>query len=159
MFLTHEDQRPFFGGTYFLKEPRYGMPAFGEILKRVAEYYAGHQKELREQNDSLIRAFDDMLPPAPPAGLELNDEPLRAARQTLSKTFDSNHGGFGPAPKFPIRRRSNSCCARGTRPLATIRPICRRSTWPLSRSHGWAKAACTTRLPVASAAIRWIRTG
>ena len=28
MFLSHEDQRPFFGGTYFPKEPRYGMPAF-----------------------------------------------------------------------------------------------------------------------------------
>ncbi len=40
MFLAHEDQRPFFGGTYFPKEERYGMPAFGEIMKRVAEYYS-----------------------------------------------------------------------------------------------------------------------
>ena len=53
MFLTHEDQRPFFGGTYFPKEPRYGMPAFGEILKRVAEYYRDHQAELRQQNEAL----------------------------------------------------------------------------------------------------------
>jgi hypothetical protein len=39
MFLTHDDQKPFFGGTYFPDEARYGMPAFTTLLKRVAEYY------------------------------------------------------------------------------------------------------------------------
>ncbi len=101
MFLTHEDQRPFFGGTYFPKEPRYGMPPFGEILKRVAEYYSGHQAELRQQNEGLMRAFDDLQPPAPAAGLEISDQPMRASRQYLSKVFDSTYGGFGSAPKFP----------------------------------------------------------
>jgi hypothetical protein len=101
MFLTHEDQRPFFGGTYFPNEARYGMPAFRDLMKRVAEYYRDHQAELREQNHGLMRAFDDLLPPAPPAGLQMSDEPLRTSRQTLSKTFDSNYGGFGGAPKFP----------------------------------------------------------
>ena len=48
MFLTHEDQRPFFGGTYFPNEARYGMPAFGDLLKRVSEYYHQHQGDLRE---------------------------------------------------------------------------------------------------------------
>ncbi|HEY0766660.1 MAG TPA: thioredoxin domain-containing protein [Steroidobacteraceae bacterium] len=38
MFLTHDDQQPFFGGTYFPKEARYGLPAFKDILLRVAEY-------------------------------------------------------------------------------------------------------------------------
>jgi uncharacterized protein YyaL (SSP411 family) len=104
MFLTHEDQRPFFGGTYFPKEPRYGMPAFGEILKRVAEYYGGHQAELREQNDGLMRAYDDLAPPPPPAGLTLNDEPIQGCRKVLGQQFDSNYGGFGSAPKFPHPR-------------------------------------------------------
>ena len=40
MFLDGDDQRPFFGGTYFPKEPRYGMPAFSELLQSVAQYYA-----------------------------------------------------------------------------------------------------------------------
>ena len=39
MFLNPEDQRPFFGGTYFPNEPRYGMPAFSELLQRVANYF------------------------------------------------------------------------------------------------------------------------
>jgi uncharacterized protein len=101
MFLSHEDQTPFFGGTYFPKEPRYGMPAFQDLLKRVAEYYSSHPAELREQNESFMRAIDELTTPAPPTSLPLGPQPLHASRETLQKTFDSNYGGFGSAPKFP----------------------------------------------------------
>jgi uncharacterized protein YyaL (SSP411 family) len=40
MFLTHDDQRPFFGGTYFPPQARHGLPAFKDVLLRVAEYYS-----------------------------------------------------------------------------------------------------------------------
>src|SRR6201993_5195161 len=46
MFLTHDDQRPFFGGTYFPKEPRHGLPAFKDVLLRVSEYYRTHEPEM-----------------------------------------------------------------------------------------------------------------
>ncbi len=49
MFLCHDDQRPFFGGTYFPREPRYGMPPFTQVLMRVMEYYRDHLEELRTQ--------------------------------------------------------------------------------------------------------------
>jgi uncharacterized protein len=101
MFLTHEDQRPFFGGTYFPKEARYGMPAFGDLLKRVSEYYNEHQADLREQSHALVRALDDLTPPPAAMNLALSAEPLKAARATQSQQFDSNYGGFGGAPKFP----------------------------------------------------------
>src|SRR5262245_24926355 len=98
MFLSHEDQRPFFGGTYFPKEPRYGMPAFTDILKRVGEYYSTHQVELRQQNEMFMQAFDELVPPAV-EGQQVNADPLRACRDALARTFDSNYGGFGSAPK------------------------------------------------------------
>ncbi len=101
MFLTHEDQRPFFGGTYFPKEARYGMPAFGDLLKRVSEYYYEHLDDLRQQSDALVRALDDLAPPPPADDLKFTAEPLRAARASLGQQFDSNYGGFGGAPKFP----------------------------------------------------------
>ena len=101
MFLTHEDQKPFFGGTYFPKETRHGMPAFTDILVRVSEYYREHQPDLREQTNALVRALDEMTPPAPEGHLRLSAEPLKAARAVLSQQFDSNYGGFGGAPKFP----------------------------------------------------------
>jgi uncharacterized protein YyaL (SSP411 family) len=101
MFLTHDDQRPFFGGTYFPKEPRYGLPAFSDLLKRVAEFYRTHQKELREQNAALVAAFADINFPPAPAGTELTDAPLNACRAQLASTFDRRYGGFGGQPKFP----------------------------------------------------------
>jgi len=100
MFLSHEDQRPFFGGTYFPKEAHHGLPAFTDILKRVAEYYSSHQEELRQQNEQVMEAFNELVPP-PVEGQEINEDPLRASREVLARTFDSNYGGFGSAPKFP----------------------------------------------------------
>jgi uncharacterized protein YyaL (SSP411 family) len=101
MFLSHDDQRPFFGGTYFPNEARYGMPAFTDILRRVAEYYHGHQADLRQQNDGLMRALDELMPPAPAGNVQFNAGPIKTARVHLSQTFDGNDGGFGSAPKFP----------------------------------------------------------
>src|SRR5262249_50438226 len=72
MFLTPDDQRPFFGGTYFPKAPRYGLPAFRDLLGRVSEYYRDHQGELRRQNDALMEAFTEIAPPPPQDGLTLN---------------------------------------------------------------------------------------
>jgi uncharacterized protein len=101
MFLTHDDQRPFFGGTYFPKEARFGLPAFRDMLARVAEYYRDHESDLRKQNAALISAFDDLNPPAGAADTQLTDAPLKASRALLAKTFDPHNGGFGGAPKFP----------------------------------------------------------
>jgi len=101
MFLTHDDQRPFFGGTYFPKEARYGLPSFRDMLLRVAEYYRDHEPDLRKQNAALISAFDDLNPPPGAADTELTDAPLQASRALLAKTFDPQNGGFGGAPKFP----------------------------------------------------------
>jgi uncharacterized protein YyaL (SSP411 family) len=101
MFLTHDDQRPFFGGTYFPKDARYGLPSFRDMLLRVAEYYRDHEPDLRKQNEALICAFDDLNPPAGAADTQLTDAPLQASRALLAKTFDPQNGGFGGAPKFP----------------------------------------------------------
>jgi uncharacterized protein len=101
MFLCHDDQRPFFGGTYFAREPRYGMPPFTQVLMRVMEYYREHLDELRTQGSSLVRVLNEMLPPPAAADQELNDAPLAAARRDLAASFDDDYGGFGGAPKFP----------------------------------------------------------
>ena len=101
MFLTPDDQQPFFGGTYFPSEPRYGMPAFKEILQRVAEYHRSHRAEIRDQNARLAEAFEGMRPPRPAGDFELDDAPLRLARGALEQSFDARFGGFGRAPKFP----------------------------------------------------------
>ena len=102
MFLTHDDQQPFFGGTYFPREARFGLPSFRDLLLRVSEYYRDHEKDLRAQNAALMSAFADLNPPASAAtARQLSEAPLQAARAQLGKTFDPRSGGFGGAPKFP----------------------------------------------------------
>ena len=101
MFLTHDDHRPFFGGTYFPKQARHGLPAFTDILLRVSEYYRLHETQLRQQNDALISAFEELNPPPAPDDTQLTDAPIEAARELLGRTFDGQFGGFGRAPKFP----------------------------------------------------------
>ena len=101
MFLTPEDQRPFFGGTYFPNEPRHGMPSFTDLLRRVAAFHAERGAEVQEQNAALMEAFNGLVPEAADADSALDDAPLRAARAELAETFDKQFGGFGTAPKFP----------------------------------------------------------
>jgi uncharacterized protein YyaL (SSP411 family) len=101
MFLTHDDQRPFFGGTYFPKEARHGLPAFKDVLLRVAEYYRDHAADLRKQNEALMAAFGELNPPPPAPGTQLSDAPLKTCRAQLARSFDKHNGGFGGAPKFP----------------------------------------------------------
>jgi len=101
MFLAPEDQQPFFGGTYFPNEPRHGMPGFGDLLRRVAEYFNGHAAEIRQQNAQLALAFERLAPGKPSGEVLLDESPLLAARRVLEESFDSRFGGFGRAPKFP----------------------------------------------------------
>jgi uncharacterized protein YyaL (SSP411 family) len=101
MFLTHDDHRPFFGGTYFPKTPRYGMPAFGELARSIAQYYRDHEPELRQQNEALMQVFAQVNPPPADATTQLTAAPIAKARERLAEDFDSKFGGFRGAPKFP----------------------------------------------------------
>jgi uncharacterized protein YyaL (SSP411 family) len=101
MFLTPDDHRPFFGGTYFPPAPRYGMPAFKDLLQRVANYYKEHRAEIRTQNDALADAFATLYPAPVTDETQLSVAPLAQARKLLDDQFDREYGGFGGAPKFP----------------------------------------------------------
>ena len=100
MFLDHEDRIPFFGGTYFPKAARFGLPSFQDVLHRVGRFYAERRDELRGQSQTLIEALRSLEPEA--GGDEIvTPRPLEEARVLLARSFDAEHGGFGPAPKFP----------------------------------------------------------
>jgi uncharacterized protein YyaL (SSP411 family) len=100
MFLSPDDQRPFFGGTYFPPAPKYGMPSFQDLLKRVAQYYREHGDDVRRQGDALIEVFGQMQPPSAMQA-PLTRAPLATGRAALQRDFDGRFGGFGDAPKFP----------------------------------------------------------
>jgi uncharacterized protein YyaL (SSP411 family) len=124
MFLTPQEQQPFFGGTYFPKEPRHGMPAFKDLLRRVAQYYRDHGTEIAEQNERLKLAFAALAPPAAPDDIALDASPLREARSSLERAFDPRFGGFSQAPKFPhpgsIERCLRHCPDRKSLHMASL---------------------------------------
>jgi uncharacterized protein YyaL (SSP411 family) len=99
MFLS-PDGTPFFGGTYFPKQARYNLPAFPELLKRVAQVYADNRAELAEQSSHLIDALSKTLPRPGSVEVGLNDSPLALAVKQHKENFDNVFGGFGGAPKF-----------------------------------------------------------
>lgn len=100
MFLTPDDQIPFFGGTYFPDKPRHGMPAFKDLLQHISQAYQGKRDEIDKQNDSLQDVLGNIYQSTDtPIGLD--QQVLDTAKDQLQQSFDNQHGGFGNAPKFP----------------------------------------------------------
>ncbi len=101
MFINPEDQRPFFGGTYFPNEARHGLPAFRDLLKSVSDYFQQERAQVRGQGEQLQRIFAQLEPPPADNMQALGKAPLARVREQLEQTFDRDYGGFGSAPKFP----------------------------------------------------------
>ena len=93
------DQIPFFAGTYFPREPRHGLPAFIDVLNRVADFLIEHPEDIAAQNASLQQALTRMY--TPEGGSIPGPEATDRAAAELARNFDSQYAGFGKAPKFP----------------------------------------------------------
>jgi len=118
MFLA-PDGTPFWGGTYFPKAARYGLPGFVEILERIAAVWREQRPAIGEQGEQLRLAFSRLQPRAPLHGAALDAEPVRAALDALRASFDPQHGGFGGAPKFPHPTDLELCLRQGETGIAT----------------------------------------
>ncbi len=100
MFLTPEDQMPFFGGTYFPDSPRHGLPSFKELLHHISDFYQNRHGEIITQNQSMHQALQSIYEPTF-TKIDLSENILDICTEQLEQTFDAQHGGFGNAPKFP----------------------------------------------------------
>jgi uncharacterized protein YyaL (SSP411 family) len=99
MFLTSDAQLPFYGGTYFPKTARYGMPAFRDVLRHVADWYEEHPLEAAKFGAELGDVLKRIDPDG--GGGALEGSVLEAGVRAINGEFDARHGGFGRAPKFP----------------------------------------------------------
>jgi len=123
MFLS-PDGTPFFGGTYFPKTPRYGMPGFPDLCERIAAIWRDKRADIEAQNAQVLNALAGTLPKG--AAAELSAGVLNDMLASLRANFDAQHGGFGAAPKFPHPTDLELCLRKGQDDIArlTLRRMC-----------------------------------
>jgi len=131
MFLT-PDALPFWGGTYFPKEERYGQPSFEHVLREIARIHRDDPAKVVGNAMAIKRQLTER--PAPPhkdAAIEITS--VRDLAEHLAKSVDPVHGGLQGAPKFPQFSVFNFLWAAGIRfdsevcreaVLVTLRNIC-----------------------------------
>ncbi len=102
VFLTPE-LKPFYGGTYFPPEPRWGRPSWVELLRRLSRLWRERRGEAEDDARRLAQAVSAHLS----GGSERDEsvdaaEALRRADAAFAGAYDPDAGGFGGAPKFPM---------------------------------------------------------
>ena len=106
MFLTPRDLLPFFGGTYFPLEDRGGQPSFKKLLRYVVNLYRNRPETVLRHTGVMHAALRNIFRSDHVASeASLDCGPVRKAFALMQKSFDSTHGGFGGAPKFPTPGR------------------------------------------------------
>jgi hypothetical protein len=100
VFLT-PDLKPFFGGTYFPKEDKYGRPGFITLIKRIHETWSTQKDKLVESADQLVDHIEKSLAGSAGEPQQGTTTIIQNAAAQLGQRFDPRHGGFGDAPKFP----------------------------------------------------------
>ena len=99
LFLTPE-AKPFFGGTYFPPEERYGMPSFKKVLSSAGFFFLTKEEEVTEQTNKLLEILNkqDINSGAKEV---FGNELLNQTVSSLECLIDRDNGGFGAQPKFP----------------------------------------------------------
>jgi hypothetical protein len=99
VWLTPEG-KPFYGGTYFPPEDRYGRIGFPSLCRQIARLWREEQGRVEAEGNRVMEALAQATASAA-GGDDPGAEPLRQARGAFARAHDAVHGGFGGAPKFP----------------------------------------------------------
>jgi len=102
-FLTSTGQ-PYFGGTYFPSDDRYGRPGFKRVLLTMAQVWRDRREEALESATSVMAAVEqneNFSGRGPNPDLALNLALVDKIVESILKQFDARNGGFGSQPKFP----------------------------------------------------------
>jgi uncharacterized protein YyaL (SSP411 family) len=94
------DGRPYFGGTYFPREDRYGRPGFGRVLLTMAQVWRDRRDEALESASSIMASIEHNESFSGRGG-ELTLSLVDKIAASALRQFDKRHGGFGTQPKFP----------------------------------------------------------
>ncbi len=99
-FLT-PDKEPFYGGTYFPPEAKWGSPGFKDVLLSLADAWHNRRNEVLQSGQSITEALRREAQKASASSHILDEKTFDIAFSQLNKSFDVKYGGFGQQPKFP----------------------------------------------------------
>lgn len=97
IFMTHE-KKPFFGGTYFPPDDKWGKPGFRKVLNTVYDFYLKEQGKINHYTDNLLNSLKESALTTS----DIREEMLYDFVAVMSRQFDQTNGGFGTSPKFPM---------------------------------------------------------
>ena len=100
VFLT-PDLKPFYGGTYFPPQPKFGRPSFMQLLGRISELWVEKRKDLDESAGQIAAQLKSLGEHEPNKDAVLASVVLTNALKRMTAEYDPRNGGFGRAPKFP----------------------------------------------------------
>jgi uncharacterized protein len=97
------DLKPFFCGTYFPPDARYGRPGFKELLQRVHDVWEGNHDGVVAQAGKIAETINQyaIIGGGGSTNSPLDDAPLQLGFEQFRGSYDDVNGGFGGAPKFP----------------------------------------------------------
>ncbi|MGH6862309.1 MAG: thioredoxin domain-containing protein, partial [Phyllobacterium sp.] len=99
MFLTPQ-AKPFWGGTYFPKQARYGRPAFPDILRSIDDVWRNDRARIEQNVEALTRHIDAKLD-AQAGSARVDSATVDQFAATVHAAMDPVKGGLAGAPKFP----------------------------------------------------------
>ena len=95
------DLQPFFGGTYFPPENRYGHPGFASLLTQIAAAWAADRGQIADSARDMVEQLRHQTEVEAGRAGAIDHAILDSGFYAFRRTFDTRLGGFGPAPKFP----------------------------------------------------------
>ena len=102
--LMTPEGHPFYAGTYFPKQSRYGRPGLMDILKSLIKTWKNHREKIEEVTSDIQAHLTDLSTHIP-SQTELSPTLFKNALQHFKAIYDFEFGGFGEAPKFPTPHR------------------------------------------------------
>ena len=93
------DEKPFFAGTYFPKQAKFGRSGLMEILNQIASLWRKDRPSALQAGNQVTQTIKNIS--SSPMSGDLTKENLKQAYQKFKDSFDETNGGFGLAPKFP----------------------------------------------------------
>ncbi|MBK5240169.1 MAG: thioredoxin domain-containing protein [Clostridium sp.] len=100
--LMTPDKNPFYAGTYFPKDSKYGRPGIMDVMNSIAQQWSEKREDIVNSSEKIVEYIKNSHTQVNREELEeIGEQEIHNAYNSFNNAFDNNYGGFGRFPKFP----------------------------------------------------------